>query len=77
MNDHIIVNFSDYLVKGELCAVQLPGYSYRLHIYAKFQGSQNVHISEFVVFINNFESSQVYEHFSQHGNTGQVMPCRN
>ena len=31
----------------------------------------NVHkkfINEFV-FINHFESSQIYEHFSQHGNT--------
>ena len=26
-------------------------------------------INEFV-FINHFESSQIYEHFSQHGNTG-------
>ena len=27
-------------------------------------------INEFV-FINHFESSQIYEHFSQHGNTDQ------
>ena len=26
-------------------------------------------MNEFV-FINHFESSQIYEHFSQHGNTG-------
>ena len=37
-------------------------------------------INEFV-FINHFESSQIYEHFSQHGNTvgngeGKVVQLR-
>ena len=29
-------------------------------------------INEFV-FINHFESSQIYEHFSQHGNTAEEI----
>ena len=59
-----IAKFSDYLVKTELCVVQLAtGYKFMLNIevHKKF-------INEFV-FINHFESLQIYEHFSQHGNT--------
>ena len=64
MNDHK-TNFSGYLVITELCA-ELATQAVKLYmlifkVHEKF-------INEFV-FINHFESSQIYEHCSQYGNT--------
>ena len=54
---YIYSNFNGYLVKTELCSYVAMGYRFTLNfkVHKKF-------VNEFV-FINHFESSQIYEHF--------------